>query len=224
MFGTEIIVVGERLVLHPFRALYWPAQKSLVVSDLHLGKATHLRKGGAPLPEAHDAVTLDRLSTVIDEFRPERILVLGDLFHSAHNSAWDRAIHWVRSLPCAIELVPGNHDVLADRRYAEAGITLHPERWKLAGFRFMHEADGDDEGCTISGHVHPGIMLAGRGRQSLRLPCFLISDRRVLLPAFGTSTGIYVVKPERSDRVYACTESNVLEVTTAVVPSARSRA
>ncbi len=219
----HIVVHREAFVLHPHRALYWPAQRCLVVSDLHLGKAAHLRKGGAPLPEAHDHSTLDRLNALIGTFAPKRLLVLGDLFHSAHNSAWDRAVQWARSIPCAIELVPGNHDMLAERRYAEAGITVHPERWTLGGFQFVHADEGEHPGCTISGHVHPGVVLAGRGRQSMRLPCFLISDRRLLLPAFGTSTGTFVVQPDRADRVYACTDSLVLDVTNAVVPPVRAR-
>lgn len=223
MGGTEVKVAGERLVLHPLRAIYWPAQQCLVVSDLHLGKAAHLRKGGAPLPEAHDRSTLDRLAALIGTFAPERLLILGDLFHSAHNSAWDRTVQWARSLACAIELVPGNHDVLAERRYTEAGITVHPERLIRGSFQFAHADEGEHAGCTISGHVHPGVMLAGRGRQSMRLPCFLVNDRRVLLPAFGTSTGTFVVQPGRMDRVYACTDSLVLEVTNAVVPPVRAR-
>ena len=69
----HIVLHREAFVLHPHRALYWPAQRCLVVSDLHLGKAAHLRKGGAPLPEAHDHSTLDRLTALIRTFAPKRL-------------------------------------------------------------------------------------------------------------------------------------------------------
>jgi uncharacterized protein len=220
---AEISVAGERLVLHPHRALYWDRLRWLVVSDLHLGKAAHFRKAGAALPEGQDEATLARLDAVIANFRPERLLILGDLFHSSHNNSWAPFTAWALRQNIALHLVPGNHDILADRRYAEAGITVRPERWTMGGFQFAHADEGDKGGCTISGHVHPGVVLAGRGRQSMRLPCFLINDHRVLLPAFGTSTGTFVIQPGRMDRVYACTDSLVLEVTNAVVPPVRAR-
>ena len=44
MLPAEISVAGERLVLHPHRALYWDRLRWLVVSDLHLGKAAHVSR------------------------------------------------------------------------------------------------------------------------------------------------------------------------------------
>ena len=214
----DMDLLGERWVLHPHRALFWSAKRCLVVSDLHLGKAAHLRKGGLAMPEAHDDRTLQRLSDLLATFRPERLLILGDLFHSAHNLAWPSFASWALDQPCRIELVPGNHDVLAHERDMDAGLIVHDEQYGITPFVMMHDAGKDAPKGTMSGHVHPGIVLSGPGRQRITVPAFLISEERVLLPAFGTSTGLHPVTPRPEDRVFACTEREVIEVTSAVAP------
>lgn len=219
MLIAEIAVAGERLLLHPFRALHWPRTGWLMLSDLHLGKAAHLRKGGAALPEGHDERTLERLDMVIAAFRPQRIVVLGDLFHSSVNTSWERFAQWVGTAPAPIHLVPGNHDILADRRYAEAGIQACDERIEEGPFVLQHDAK-ERGGCyVIGGHLHPGVALWGKGRQHLRLPCFWFGARRGLLPAFGTGTGLHIVAPGARDRVLACTDRAVIDVSRTNTPA-----
>ena len=46
----EIELEGEKIALLPERALYWPAQHTLIVADLHWGKAGHFRKNGIAIP------------------------------------------------------------------------------------------------------------------------------------------------------------------------------
>jgi DNA ligase-associated metallophosphoesterase len=217
MLTMETDIVAERMVLHPLRALYWPRMGWLLVSDLHLGKAAHLRKGGLALPEGGDAHTLARLDAVLGHFRPQRLVIIGDLFHSAHNSAWSAFEAWCRSASVALHLVAGNHDVLADRRYHDAGITVHPGRLAAGDLVLQHapphEAAATAEGHIICGHVHPGVVLHGKGGQRLRLPCFLAGTGVTMLPAFGTSTGLHVLRPAATDRVFACTDRSVLDVT-----------
>lgn len=216
----EVELLGERWVLHAHRALFWPARNCLVVSDPHLGKAAHLRKGGMAIPEGHDDHTLSRLTGLLEVFRPERLLVLGDLFHSSHNHAWLGFVTWANAQRCVVELVPGNHDVLDPAQYHEAGIILHDEVLELSPFVLTHDGGSCTGIGTISGHVHPGIILSGKGRQRIRVPAFLINEQRILLPAFGTSTGLHPVKPQPNDRVFACTGKEVMEVTGLFVPRA----
>jgi DNA ligase-associated metallophosphoesterase len=212
VLGLELTIAGEQLVLHPHRVLHWPRMRWLVASDLHLGKAAHLRKGGLPLPESHDERTLRRLNEAIATFRPERIVLLGDLFHSSMNTAWERLSEWTATLPCPLHLVPGNHDVLALRRYHEAGIRMCADRLEEGPFTFTHDTADATEGYAIGGHLHPGVGLHGRGRQWLRVPCFWFGEHRGLLPAMGAGTGLHLIDPQPGDRVLACTDRAVLEV------------
>lgn len=212
MLPAEIIVNGERLLLHPHRALFWHAPGWLVVSDMHLGKAAHLRKGGLPLPEGNDERTLQRMDTLITALHPRRIVVLGDLFHSSVNAAWERVEQWAAGVPVPIHLVPGNHDILAQRRYAEAGIHLCDESVEEGPFVFTHAGAEARSGYTLSGHVHPGVMLHGQARQHMRLPAFHFGARHAVLPAFGMGTGLHLVAPRPGDRLFACTERAVIDV------------
>jgi DNA ligase-associated metallophosphoesterase len=212
VLSAEISVAGERLLLHPHRALFWPRMRWLIVSDLHLGKAAHFRKVGAALPEGQDEGTLDRLDALIANFRPERLMLLGDLFHSSHNSSWAPFTAWALRQRLPLHLVPGNHDILAERRYAEAGIQVCDGTLEVAPFVFAHEPQHRPGYYGIGGHIHPGVVLSGRGRQRLRLSCFWFGERLAILPAFGLSTGLHLIRPERTDRVYACTEQAVLDV------------
>ncbi len=224
MHTSEVELAGERIVLHPFGALFWPRMSWLLLSDLHLGKAAHFRKAGLPLPEGSDARTLERLDTLIAHFRPKQVVIIGDLFHSAFNNAWDVFQAWCVNSPVPIHLVPGNHDVLAERRYAEAGITVHPDRLEALPFVLEHEAPEPSSMPgpvhRICGHTHPGVLLNGQGGQRLRLPCFLVGPNVTLLPAFGMGTGLHIVRPTVAHRVFACTGKAVLDVTGAAVGAA----
>lgn len=214
MLTAEIDIAGERLLLHPHRALYWPRLRWLVVSDLHLGKAAHLRKGGLALPEGQDERTIARLQELVGTYLPERIVFLGDVFHSSHNSAWDRFAAWCTDQRAALHLVPGNHDVLADKRYAEAGIQVTGDTLEEGPFVFAHEPAEQPGVYRLCGHLHPGVVLKGRGRQRMMLPCFVFSERLAILPAFGLSTGLLGMAPSASERVHAITERAVIDVST----------
>jgi DNA ligase-associated metallophosphoesterase len=223
MLSVEVTIAGEQLVLHPWRALYWPRMRWTVVSDLHLGKAAHLRKGGAALPEGHDARTLQRLDRVLADHPSERVLFLGDLFHSAHNHAWERFVEWAHGRTEHLHLVPGNHDVLALRRYEEARLQMCADALEEGPFIFAHEPF-ERQGCyVIGGHVHPGVLLLGQGRQNLRLPCFRFGPHTAILPAFGSSTGLHLQDPGPHDRIHALTDRAVIDVSDAVVRGAAHR-
>lgn len=212
MHIAEIFVAGERFLLHPFLALFWPRERWLVVSDLHLGKAAHFRKSGTPLPEGHDAATLLRLDVVMDTFQPDRLLILGDLFHSSHNNQWQVFQQWANAQQVPLQLVTGNHDILAPEHYEAAGLQVSTDPLVIGPFAWAHEPMDSPDRYSIAGHIHPGVVLKGAGYQRLKLPCFLFGERSAILPAFGMSTGLYRVKPMPTDSVFSCTELAVLDV------------
>lgn len=209
---AEHIVAGERLVLHPHRALYWPRRGMLAVSDLHLGKAAHFRKAGAALPEGQDAATLQRLDALVQYFAPADLLFLGDLFHSYRNRQWERFRRWAAVQQARLHLVVGNHDLLSHAEYAAAGLRVVPEHWSTPPFIWSHHPMEHSDGYSIAGHVHPGVALRLTTRQQLRLPCFLFGPRGALLPAFGLSTGTFPIQPVATDAVFACTERRVMRL------------
>jgi metallophosphoesterase superfamily enzyme len=59
---------------------------------------------------------------------------------------------------------------------------------ELHGIVLRHEALAGDPRPEISGHFHPKLRLNLNGRRISRR-CFVASDRKLILPAFGSLTG-----------------------------------
>ncbi len=57
--------------------------------------------------------------------------------------------------------------------------------------------------------MHPAVVLGGRARDALRLPCFHFGPSLGLLPAFGDFTGSHAVRRCPQDRVFAIADGRV---------------
>ncbi len=185
---VEITFAGERLWLDPARALWWPAQDMLIVSDLHLGKGAFLRRHGSALPALDTHDTLLRLGQLIEQYRPQHLVCLGDSFH-------DRAAYQAMAAADRTQLshlmarvlqwhwVLGNHDPVIERDLPGAfHNTLNIESLLLT-----HEPV-QSAMPQIIGHFHPKHMMRLGGR-SVSGPCFMISQALIIMPAFGSYTG-----------------------------------
>ena len=211
--SVSIKMSGQVLELLPQKAVFWKDAQTLIVSDLHLGKAGHFRKSGIPAPSGINQKNIERLDDLLQQYMPTRLLMLGDLFHSDANREWLEFERFTNKWS-TIEmlLIRGNHDYLHPSFYDAAGITS-VDALEESGFLFLHDANdasASDGAIIFSGHVHPGIKLRGKGRQSLRLPCFLMSGKQIILPAFGEFTGLHVVKPKPDEQIYVVAENNVI--------------
>jgi len=196
---------GQNLHL-PEHALFWEDQKTLIVSDIHLGKTGHFRKHGIPIPGKSSHEDLSVLLDLIVEFSAEKLLILGDLFHSDINSEWFLIREWRQECPeTEIILVPGNHDQLERQTYSEAGINLTDEQFQNGPFLFSHDIPKDysDGQWLISGHIHPVTQIRGIGRQSMNFPCFYLREKHLILPSFGFFTGGHKMDSKKADEIYA---------------------
>jgi DNA ligase-associated metallophosphoesterase len=204
---------GVELWLHPEKLIIWPAQKTVILADWHFGKIGHFRKYGIALPKSSFKESLDKLSYILKEYQLDRILVLGDLFHSDYNLEIDYFKAWRNfNSNYKIDMIKGNHDILEEEEYLNCGIrNLGPE-YKEEGLYFVHDPeDGDLTIPRMCGHLHPGVSLRGKGRQHLRLPCFWFSDTLAVLPAFGTFTGKSKIKPAKKDWIFIPAGNRVIE-------------
>ena len=87
MTAAPIHLAGERLMLDPAGALFWPATGLLAVSDLHLEKGSSYARRGQLLPPWDTHATLDRLTLLLRRYQPRLVVALGDSFHDADGSA-----------------------------------------------------------------------------------------------------------------------------------------
>ena len=213
---TRFRLFDQTLLLHPHKAAYWVEAEALLVADLHLGKAAHFRSEGIPVPRMVQQKNYQRLRFLIDHFQPERVFFLGDLFHSFYNRSWQKFIALLAEYPSiSFELVLGNHDILADEHYGDAGLIVHEEPYPLPPFLLTHHPFEEivPDFYYLHGHVHPCVHLHDAGRRSrTRLPCFHFGPHHGILPAFGAFTGMGRVAASAKDRVFVIVEEEVIEV------------
>jgi DNA ligase-associated metallophosphoesterase len=193
--------------LLPERALLW--EKTLVVADLHWGKAEAFQQHGIPIPSSLLAKELDRLLDLARRKNAARVIVLGDLIHSPEalgEEVLEKTRDFFRRRTFEMILVEGNHD----RRLkvpADWNLEVLREPFCERGLAFCHHQDvplppGKEDHYSWSGHLHPTVLLGG-GKDLLRLPCFIVGKTQGVVPAFSDFTrGVShsVGAPENRDR------------------------
>lgn len=206
---------GEPVELLPERAVWWPRAATLLVADLHWGKSETFRFAGAPIPGGVLEADLARLEGAVAATGAKRILVLGDLLHAGVGvtaGLLERVSAW-RDGPAKrleVVLVRGNHDRRLDLVAEAWRLTVHDGTLKEGPFAFQHEP-GEEDGCfTWAGHVHPMAVVSGR-TDSVRLPCFWMSPRMGVLPAFSVFTRGLTIRPAVNERVYVVAGGRVVE-------------
>ncbi len=205
MSAREVSIGGESVLLLPQKAVYWPREEMLIIADIHFGKAASFRAQGVPVPRGTTTQNLDALDALMALHDTAQIMFLGDFLHAraAHAPATLAAMlgwrHAHREL--RLVLVRGNHDRHAGDPAAALGIEMADEPYQVGPFAFCHHPDITADGYVLAGHVHPVYLLSSR-LDSLRLPCFLAGESRMILPSFGAFTGGFVVSPKPSERVW----------------------
>jgi uncharacterized protein len=197
---------GGSLVLKNDKVVFDPAARALLVADVHLGKAATFRSLGVPVPAGTTQENLDRLSAVIEEFKPDTLYFLGDLLHAkaAHNPDLLGKLHQWRCnhADTAMVLIRGNHDSRAGDPPAYLNISVVEEPFMLGGFALCHHPQQVHGAIAIAGHEHPVVVLNGKGRSRARLPCFYLKKDQLILPSFGAFTGGYAVTPQAGEQVF----------------------
>jgi uncharacterized protein len=206
MNGRHLDLAGETLVLLPQKALYWPRRKMLVIADIHFGKAAAFRAQGVPVPRGTTSDNLARLDALLALCEVDVMVFLGDFLHAraAHAAATLAAMQAWRERHARLELVlvRGNHDRHAGDPAPALRIAMAEEPYSVDGFSFCHHPEIAAPGYVLAGHVHPVFVLSSR-LDSLRLPCFLVGQSRMILPSFGAFTGGHPVHPLAGEKVYA---------------------
>jgi DNA ligase-associated metallophosphoesterase len=208
----KLEIKGETLDLLPQKGIYWERTSTLILSDLHLGKAGHFRKHGIPIPQEIHHADLLEIDFLIERYLPQQIIFLGDLFHSDLNAEWWVFHDWINLYPSIdFILVKGNHDIIPNRLFEEANIRV-VDVLEIDPFYLTHIKELHDKLYNLSGHIHPGVRLFGAGKQAITLPCFQFCQSYGLLPAFGNFTGIAKVKPRPEDQIYVVTDDKVIRI------------
>lgn len=215
--ALDFNLLEQDLILLPQKAIYWKQEKALIAADVHLGKVGHFRKAGIAVPRDMEQTDLSELSDLIYEYKPSKLIFLGDLFHSDMNADWEWFRMWRQQhKKLEIVLIRGNHDIIHDKYYLELNITLHNDL-QIGPFLMLHHPLPEDhleniDGYVFCGHIHPGVHLSGRGRQSITLPCFAFGRKQAILPSFGRFTGRIAIRHQKTDRIFGVLKDKVVSL------------
>lgn len=211
----QIEIRENHFTLLPQKAIFWHETETLLIGDLHLGKITHFRKEGIAIPNIAADNNFERLNEIVQDTGATRIIFLGDLFHNKYNAEWETFRTW-RAQHFYIEMiiVIGNHDVLPVSMFLEADLQVFVDDFEEENFVFTHHPKVEPDPLTFvfAGHVHPVFTTFGKGRQSLRLPCFVVDQNQAILPSFGVFTGGFQMGLADNRKIYITTETKVFSV------------
>jgi putative SbcD/Mre11-related phosphoesterase len=193
--------LGPGALLDARRALWLVDHRVLVIADLHLGYAWVHRRRGQLLPVASPSAEFAELQSLIADYKPARIVLLGDVVHHASDIAplRDELCAIVRAIPVEVHVLMGNHDRGLPRLFRDCGLDAHfGEELQLGRFIFAH---GDraltasaaacmgeikqSGGLLVIGHEHPAITLGDGVTPVIKCPCFLTAPGLLVLPAFS---------------------------------------
>ena len=228
----ETLPTEADIVLLPGRAAFLPKTSTVVCSDIHLGKAATFRHAGMPIPEGSAQHDLQRLTGIVQRCRARRLLITGDLFHARSGctehvldefSAFCEQVSL--SHDTRIVLVLGNHEQSLGNKFRphKIGIKRCEKEIIEPPFRFIHDHqshfDAQPDYFTIAGHVHPTVTIKGTSGDRLTCRCFVTTGTTLLLPAFGSFTGGYTIRPSNLTRIWLAQIDGVLPIANALVRS-----
>lgn len=204
------------LDLGPDGTAFEPVSQTLLVADVLVGKAEVFRRLGVPVPAQTSLETLELLTQSIEQSCARRVIVLGDLIHGrlpADHPVFDALSRWrVRHAQADVQLVRGNHDRGAGDLPAYCGINIWPDGKHLGQFKLCQEpGEAELDTLVVCGHVHPVVRLRSR-LDSLRMRCFWVQPKQIVLPAFGAFTGGFAVKPALDDQLFVLDGQTVLKL------------
>jgi putative SbcD/Mre11-related phosphoesterase len=184
---TRVLVDGDGAILDARLALYHRAEKWLAVADVHFGYELSQRAAGGLFPLWGMDSIERRLLALLEDYRPERLVIVGDFVHD--RAGRPEALALLARLRegggCEVTLIAGNHD----RRAFERGEMS--DCWTTERFLFHHGDGPAPEAATLGGriaiigHYHPAVTLRDGAGLSLKLPAFVQTADRWILPAFS---------------------------------------
>ena len=192
---------------HASGALYLPSERTLLMSDLHLEKASSYARRGVFLPPYDTRATLAAAACALAAFNPRRIISMGDSFHDRFGAdrldEIDAAA--LRGLQAGRDWLwlTGNHDPDAARGLD--GDTAH--ECALSGIILRHEPLPACATAEIAGHLHPSAKVKLRGK-AVRRRCFIGDGTRLIMPAMGAYAGGLNVRDAAIQSLF-CTGADV---------------
>ncbi|GEM_PF-262925 len=208
------IKFSEDVILDSRRAILMPRQDTLVIADLFLGLGAGRRKRPDALPNGQQHEIWERLLGLLEDFKPRRVAILGDIKPNQGHLEEDEAEE-LRLL--FRKLGAHGREVVQvvghpERSWGPSleGTGIQPmDTYRVGSNTLMHRRrifvyprHDPPTGFWINGGLHPlfAVPMAGpdQGEEWLRYPAFLYTGFALVMPSFVSyAQGWEVMQPER---------------------------
>jgi uncharacterized protein len=183
-----VSICGRAFIADISGALYWPGEDALIVSDLHLEKASAQVSEGVFTPSYDTRATLERLAEVIDRYGASTVICLGgsrqDSGAGGRLNAEDLETLTILQEDHEWIWIAESHD-----REILASLGGHVrENLDVGGLALRHNPASSPVTHEIAGCLRPAARLSYYGHV-IRRPAFIGNGLRLVMPAFGTYTG-----------------------------------
>lgn len=201
-----IELCGELLQLLPERAVFWARQRVLFIADTHFGNSERLHAPPEIPPEGNTRIDLERLTRTLERTGAETLVILGDLIHARGGrtpTTLDLLQEWCNAhIGLRIKLIRGNHDRVTGDPPPELGIECVDEPYAFKPFMLRHYPVPSNGCVTLAGHLHPTIRYTDKTVAWEQLAAFILREKVLVLPAFGSFLRQPSVIPMRSEVAY----------------------
>jgi len=184
-------------------ALYLVKEKTLVISDLHIGIEESLNKQGVLIPRSQFNDLLNKLKLILNKVEIKKIVFNGDLKHEfgeISKQEWNNILSLFDFLhDKEIIIIKGNHDPILKPIANKRNLKL-VDKYDIDDITILH---GDKilenlNKTIIIGHEHPAISLK-KGIRQEKYSCFLKGKYKnkelIVMPSFNLLTyGTNVLK------------------------------
>jgi DNA ligase-associated metallophosphoesterase len=166
-----------------------------------------------PVPAGNSTKDLARIESLLKETAAQRLVILGDLVHnrSSHQAELAAAFGTWRAKHRELDvlLIRGNHDRRAGPVPGDWDAREEAEPFDAGAFIFSHEPRGADK-PVLCGHVHPSVAVRDFDGSYANLCCFVVEEKQLILPAFGSFTGGFKMGAEAGRKIYAVVGKSVV--------------
>lgn len=189
--GARKLRVMPGVTITNDRCLILDEGPTAVIGDLHLGYESALESDGMFIPRINTESVREALNKILDDYEPERVVLLGDIKHDFRRSSWqgrDEVRRIVKLVSDAAEtvVIKGNHDNFLQNILADIGIVAL-DHVDIGGYRLEHGHEDSGVRPVIIGHEHPSVRIPGELSGGMKLQCYVVARNEgvIVIPPFS---------------------------------------
>ncbi|EPA06322.1 Ser/Thr phosphatase family protein [Candidatus Nitrosarchaeum limnium BG20] len=212
MFKTRIIPTKPIMILEG-------EKKHIIATDLHIGFESSLASNEIFIGKNSSInETIEELSSVIDQEKPDSLILLGDVkssIKSISKSEWDEVPLFFNKIKqkCDVVLIPGNHDANIQRLVPDnitmiSSTGMVEENILLTHGHTMPSENFSHVDKIIMGHVHPVYFQEDSVLNGQRVWVSLKTEKQNIFPNKSGEIEVTII-PSFNRYLYATHKKNI---------------